>query len=90
MPEYIEKEALIKEMQTSHKPTFAVIAEAPTADVAEVKHGYWIYHLDDLFPAESTQECSICHEEEDITLCNDNFCPNCGARMDGKESDENV
>lgn len=54
----------------------------PTADVAEVKHGKWIYKVDDLFPAESTQECSICHEEESCTLCNENYCPNCGAIMD--------
>lgn len=61
------------------------INNQPTADVAEVKHGHWIYHPDDLFPAESEQECSICHEREDITLVNDNYCPNCGAKMDGKE-----
>lgn len=55
----------------------------PTADVVEVKHGEWINHFDDLFPEESTQECSICHKEEFITLLNDNYCPNCGAKMDG-------
>lgn len=43
--------------------------------------GEWIYHIDDLFPAESSQECSICHENEYITLGNDNFCPNCGTKM---------
>ena len=48
------------------------------------KQGYWIYHTDDLFPAESTQECFMCHEHESITLYNENFCPNCGAKMKGK------
>lgn len=38
--------------------------------------------IDDLFPAEGTQECSNCHEEEHITLCNENYCPNCGCKMD--------
>ena len=52
-----------------------------------VRHGRWIYHPDDLFPAESKQECSCCHEEEYLTLYNENYCPNCGAKMDG-ESDE--
>ena len=44
--------------------------------------GRWINHHDDLFPAESTQECSVCNEYEFITLCNDNYCPNCGAKME--------
>lgn len=52
-------------------------------DVETVRHGRWIYHPDGLFPAESTQECSCCHEEEYFTLYNENYCPNCGARMDG-------
>lgn len=47
----------------------------------EPKRGHWIYHPDDLFPADSTQECSVCHEEEFMSICNENFCPNCGARM---------
>lgn len=56
----------------------------PTIDAAPVVRGKWIYHYDDLFPMESTQECSVCHEEEYITLCNDNYCPNCGAKMEDK------
>jgi len=53
------------------------------APTVEHKCGHWIYHVDDLFPAESTQECSVCHEEEFMSICNENFCPNCGARMKG-------
>ena len=47
----------------------------------ERKKGKWIFHIDDLFPEESTQECSVCHAEEFIKIQNDNFCPNCGADM---------
>lgn len=43
--------------------------------------GEWIRHIDDLFPEESTEECSVCHEEQRITGNDDNFCPNCGASM---------
>lgn len=53
-----------------------------TVEAEPVVHGRWIYHADDLFPAESTQECSNCHEEELLTLRNENCCPNCGAKMD--------
>ena len=51
-------------------------------EYAPVRHGHWIYHPDDLFPNDSTQECSYCHAEESLTLYNENYCPNCGARMD--------
>lgn len=50
----------------------------------EPKKGKWILHPDDLFPAESTMECSVCHEHEFFSLCNENFCPNCGADMRGE------
>ena len=43
--------------------------------------GEWIMHVDDLFPCESTQECSVCHAEQLINGNDDNFCPNCGADM---------
>lgn len=41
----------------------------------------WIMHIDDLYPEESTQECSNCHEHETIKIHNDDYCPSCGARM---------
>lgn len=63
-----------------------MVADAPTVDAVPVRHGRWIYHIDDLFPAESTQECDQCHEEQPLT-CGDNFCPNCGAKMTGKGGD---
>ena len=44
------------------------------------RHGKWIMHLNDLFPAESTMECDQCHEEQPLA-CDDNYCPNCGATM---------
>ena len=62
------------------------IDHAPTVDAVPVRHGRWIYHIDDLFPAESTQECDQCHEEQPLT-CGDNFCPNCGAKMTRKDGD---
>ena len=42
--------------------------------------GQWIKHIDDLFPAESTLECNLCHHEQPITI-DDEFCPHCGADM---------
>lgn len=54
-----------------------------------VRHGHWITQFDDLFPMESTIECSICGEKEwMMTIINHKYCPNCGAKMDEATDDE--
>jgi hypothetical protein len=63
------------------------IKHAPTADVAEVRHGYWMKHRDD-GDCEYI-ECSACGEE--FYPPNNEFefdkypkyCQECGAKMDG-------
>ena len=61
------------------------IVDAPTADVVEVVHGRWI----------DKEEYAVCTEcggqsgtqyngVEPIPLMTQ-FCPNCGAKMDGKK-----
>ena len=52
--------------------------QSPAVDVAPVVHGRWIMH-DDEFGL--TCECSACHIE---TMGDGNYCPNCGAKMDGE------
>lgn len=58
----------------------------PTADVVEVKHGKWEIKQDD-YDCEYMM-CSVCKEEfypvdVDIVDTTPNYCPNCGAKMDG-------
>lgn len=53
-----------------------------------VKHGRWIKHWDDIWPEESTLECSLCHEEQGIGMLDTNYCPYCGAKMDEKRSED--
>lgn len=58
------------------------------ADVTEVRHGKWIESEDDYYGLYIIK-CSLCREvwcfevEDDVKLMNYNYCPNCGARMDG-------
>ena len=47
------------------------------ADVAPVRHGHWKKEY-------GHYKCLLCNGFDDFA---DNYCPNCGARMDG-ESDE--
>lgn len=93
MPEYIEREALISicEQITSddwHRRTapeswvdayecfMEDVEEQPAADVVEVRHGTWIEDQEFF-------KCSECGYLTDYRLSK--FCPDCGAKMDGKE-----
>lgn len=64
------------------------IKNMPAADVAEVVHGEWL-RADDDWNSLTTIQCSLCSEEwcfetdDDVSLLNYKYCPNCGARMDG-------
>jgi hypothetical protein len=66
------------------------ISALPAADVAEVVHGEWL-RADDDWNSLTTIQCSLCSEEwcfetdDDVSLLNYKYCPNCGARMDGGE-----
>jgi ribosomal protein S27AE len=59
------------------------IDNAPTIDVAPVKHGHWI-QVD-----KNKCECSNCGIIVLIAVYphgDKNYCPNCGARMDGGDT----
>ena len=51
----------------------------PAADVESVKHGCWIINSDGYYP-----QCSECMKEPQGKVMTD-WCPNCGAKMDGGE-----
>ena len=68
------------------------VYKAPTADVVEVKHGYWKFinqatnYLE--APYGDTCHCSVCGFPIDVSEIHFKRCPDCGAKMDGG-SDEN-
>lgn len=68
------------------------IDATPTADVVEVRHGKW--HYPPYAPFGGSYEmkrCSICGYKPDFDADNpySNFCPNCGAKMDGQRRASN-
>ena len=64
-----------------------LLLRQPAADVAEMVHGEWL-RVDDDWNSLTTIQCPICSEEwyfetdDDVSLLNYKYCPNCGARMD--------
>jgi Pyruvate/2-oxoacid:ferredoxin oxidoreductase delta subunit len=69
-----------------------LLEKVPAADVAEVVHGEWL-RADDDWNSLTTIQCSLCSEEwcfetdDDVSLLNYKYCPNCGAKMDGGNDD---
>ena len=95
MGEYITKEAAINAVENAPIELFQseweeieeAINAAPTADVVPVVHGKWIWHKE-----EFEHECSACYCRFDYNPTFENFehgfhyanwCPYCGAKMDG-------
>ena len=60
-----------------------IINDAHTVDAEEVVHGRWIRyeHGSGIF-------CSHCHHKRRYRDAHDNYCPNCGAKMDGGSRNE--
>ena len=103
MAEYIEREALLEDIQAAveNEGMGSMVAGAlkryvkrvPAADVAPVRHGRWI-EPSRLYYGAKPYECSLC--------CSDTFwkkhsitekyphCPNCGAKMDGGDGNRDM
>lgn len=94
MAEYIAREELLAQLRAmesynvspmyrrGYDDCVEAILKAPAADVVPVVHGWW----------NATETCSLCGEKSteglDATTWNywlPNYCPNCGAKMDGGE-----
>lgn len=97
MAEYIEREAVLAKAAPvegcfSNMISAYDVAEIPAADVAPVVHGRWF----DTGVENETGNiyfCSVCNKynnpnKKDVEMKRakekPNYCPNCGARMDGE------
>lgn len=76
------------------KPKFIVEKWNRRADnVAPVVHGRWISweEAGNFVPSPDRHECSVCHDAAQVLVNGfellSDYCPNCGAKMDGGDSD---
>lgn len=87
--EYIRKQNAIRlaeQGQIQGFPwQFQMLVRLPSADVAPVKHGMWIPYRCDMYEC---SECAHIYTSSDIEKCDANFCPMCGAKMDGECREE--
>ena len=61
------------------------IGKTPTVDAVEVVHGRWIWTVTGEEDYEQYYRCSKCN---DHMYSEYNYCPNCGAKMDGEARNE--
>ena len=104
MAEYIEREAscrdclhyeLCVELEANESPCSCMFFK-PAADVAEVRLGVWLDYADK-YDRGMDLRCSICGNrasnfvggtEDWWDSYKPNYCPHCGAKMDGKGEGE--
>lgn len=103
MTRYIDADNLINELSAACMPIYEkgitgilgdnssiadIINEQPTADVQEVKRGYWIPERD---PDENNRiqcfHCSVCDDDFHYigAFVATKYCPNCGAKCVGEK-----
>lgn len=92
MDEYIKRDTAIRAVMAAKwvdgsdgAMAMEIVASPPAADVVPVVHGEW----------NTDETCSLCGEKSteglDATKWDywlPNYCPNCGAKMDGGAEDE--
>lgn len=85
-PDAPEDEKAAITIATAKKLIRNLLDRAPAADVVPVVHGQWLT-WEEMFPGKTPKKknnlgvfCSSCKNHADNMF---DFCPNCGARMDG-------
>jgi len=97
MVKYIDREMAIEicdwyehtfaECEYAIRPIADDLKKLPVADVRPVRHGQWIHDGLDFPHGNDWIHCSECGKRginvpADLT----DYCPNCGARMDGEQN----
>lgn len=105
MADYIDRNELVENLDRFAPEHFTplirtLIEKQPTADVEEVKHGYWKDRYNNKY-VNHLYECSVCSKEalfesykNELDQWNERqaltpVCPHCGAEMDGERKHSN-
>ena len=101
MNDYIKREDAISMLDSIFPSNYSIDAcrnmmyRVPAADVVEQKHGWWmpstvvipVRNTDGTYSNFGTLVCSSCNNPVALIVW-DNFCPNCGAKMQSNTSND--
>lgn len=87
MRQYVDRDAVLRLLVVARDRE--KVRQIPTADVEPVRHGRWLLeptnpYDDPGYKNRMIKVCSCCHWSN---ACKYNYCPNCGAKMDGEEAE---
>lgn len=95
---YIEREKVLEIAKDKYYSDFhksmadltslrELLEDTPASDVVEVRHSYW--QCSNVRISSRDITCKYCHRTETISNGSEDFeyCPNCGAKMDGKDGE---
>lgn len=90
---YIRKMAMFEmaytmETETDAAVVLRMIDDAPAADVAPVVHGHFVHDGPRFAGGVDWWHCSSCGRLLSGVETRFDYCPRCGAKMDGGEGDE--
>lgn len=94
MAEYIDREELLTHQYNASHSNWPQLAEmvvgvediedAPAAEVTPVVHGRWVTHYRSGTPVSEGYVSTCC---DTWNSRKSDYCPNCGAKMDGGDGD---
>ena len=91
MTEYIERKAIRDALYDADAITMSgvkILNQFPVADVAPVRHGRWEKKRGLYSCSECGKTCPYDVQADAIEYWACNYCPNCGAKMDGGADNE--
>lgn len=98
MDDYIRREEAIDAVLDTYFNTpkinligklfYDAILKLQPVDVAQVKHGRWVIPTKIGHRSFDIPHCSVCNDIPCGVNRNTNYCPNCGAKMDGDDNDD--
>ena len=89
MPDYIDRDAVYHAISVdgglnAYEKAYCIdiVRKIPAEDVAPVRHGRWVLVDTD------SEQFFICSECENKEYWESDYCPNCSARMDGGDKND--
>ncbi len=82
--DFVDYLNLLNIPRDDYKGIISYIDEIPTVEAEPVRHGKWIFGNT---LGHSWMKCSECCVSQDGQTSCFSYCPNCGAKMDGKREE---